>query len=154
MNQFEMLQDGQVLMTLADVPAAADVAPDIVLTWIRKGLQVRYVDITPRNAVPAPERALAVVDARATRVADKPHQSTPRLTDRPEWQVGQKVYIRWGSLTADHQIETQDLRYKPAKVVEIRGGQGVRKTVGIKWEDDKDTSWYAPLNLTNVLVMN
>lgn len=75
---------------------------------------------------------------------------TPALTS-DDVKEGDVVYLNWLQLSNAAQLELGTKRMSKGTVTEFRKGQGIRKTVGVRFDDDPELTWVTPGDLALTL---
>jgi hypothetical protein len=59
-------------------------------------------------------------------------------------KLGERVYLNWSKIAPSAAQHLSQYRLTPGVIEHFRGGQGVRKTVGVRFNADPELTWLAP----------
>lgn len=148
MNRFIASNGSGQIATIQDDPEHHVLVTDTVTLWLQRGLMIHMEHSAP-SAKP-----VTVVPAKRSYhrkpVAVKPsHNPSPVIAG--SWKEGDKVYINWAALPAYTRVHLSQYRTTQGIVAELRSGKGIRKTVGVRFNDDPISEWFAPDELSHSL---
>jgi hypothetical protein len=172
-GKFVIKHEGVDVVSIADVPAGAEYVT-VIIDAIRQGKHVGYAsplveEINIKTPTPAALKALKG-NVHAER-ADKVRKPVKRVAGRrrastkPEgttgtpiakaveavasrWKQGDVVFLAWSSMSASQREAYDDMREAMGTVETFRRGQGIRRTVGVKFDTASDINWFTPDELS------
>jgi hypothetical protein len=173
-GKFVIKHEGVDVVSIADVPAGAEYVT-VIIDAIRQGKHVGYAsplveEINIKTPTPAALKALKG-NVHAER-ADKVRKPVKRVAGRrrastkPEgttgtpiakaveavasrWKQGDVVFLAWSSMSASQREAYDDMREAMGTVEAFRRGQGIRRTVGVKFDTASDINWFTPDELSD-----
>jgi hypothetical protein len=170
-GKFVIKHEGIDVVSIADVPAGAEYVT-VIIDAIRQGKHVGYAsglveEINIKTPTPAALKALKGNSERADKVR-KPVKRVAgrrRASTKPEgttgtpiakaveavasrWKQGDVVFLAWSSMSASQREAYDDMREAMGTVETFRRGQGIRRTVGVKFDTASDINWFTPDELS------
>jgi hypothetical protein len=172
-GKFVIKHEGVDVVSIADVPAGAEYVT-VIIDAIRQGKHVGYAsplveEINIKTPTASALKALKGNSERADKVR-KPVKRASRTLGRrgntkPEgttgtpiakaveavasrWKQGDVVFLAWSSMSASQREAYDDMREAMGTVEAFRRGQGIRRTVGVKFDTASDINWFTPDELS------
>jgi hypothetical protein len=170
-GKFVIKHEGVDVVSIADVPAGAEYVT-VIIDAIRQGKHVGYASplIEEINIKTPTASALKALKGNSER-ADKVRKPVKRVAGRrrastkPEgttgtpiakaveavasrWKQGDVVFLAWSSMSASQREAYDDMREAMGTVETFRRGQGIRRTVGVKFDTASDINWFTPDELS------
>jgi hypothetical protein len=170
-GKFVIKHEGIDVVSIADVPAGAEYVT-VIIDAIRQGKHVGYASplIEEINIKTPTASALKALKGNSER-ADKVRKPVKRVAGRrrastkPEgttgtpiakaveavasrWKQGDVVFLAWSSMSASQREAYDDMREAMGTVETFRRGQGIRRTVGVKFDTASDINWFTPDELS------
>lgn len=114
-----------------------------MLSWVRSGYAVSY---ETDEATWIPSEFTAPKPAPTPKPAPKKRKPN---TPQQHWKAGDTVYLSWSHLSNLGRQTLTTYRLTRGVVEEFRMGQGIHKTVGVRFNGDPELTWLASHELTS-----
>lgn len=142
MSQFVATKDN-ITLSIDDIPTNVSLAV-LITKFARDGYMITYRSGTP--LVVPKKKTITPVKAKAKA---KPKFKSMKA-DPTEWPVGTKVWLAWGALSQAKQQHLSQYRTLHGFVEDTRGGQGIRDTVGVRFNSDPELTWLQPDQVSRI----
>lgn len=145
MNRFVASNGSRQIAMIQDDPEHHTLVDETITFWLQRGLMIHMERIAP-SAKPV----MVVPSKRshhrkpATIVKSSPKKGKSQPVEADAWKEGDKVYIRWSAIPPYTRVHLSQYRTTQGVVAELRSGQGIRKTIGVRFNDDPLSEWFAP----------
>lgn len=123
-----------------------------LMPLVRSGCTLSYESAALAVLVPTKTVELKPTAAQHKREPKTKKTITqPRSKGSPKWERGDTVYLNWPVIASHRRTSLTNVRMSKGFVHEFRGGQGVRTTVGVLFENLPDVLWLSPDDLSPVI---
>ncbi len=147
MNRFIASNGSGQIAMIQDDPEQHTLVDETITFWLQRGLMIHMERIAP-----AAKPVKAAPAKRSHHRKPAAVKSLPVEEDGNNgWKKGDKVYIRWSTIAAYTRVHLSQYRTTQGVVAELRSGQGIRKTVGVRFNGDPLSEWFAPAELSHLL---
>ena len=153
MNKYIATLDGAPVGQINDSVELHTIVMQTITTWLEYGLliQLQKDTMTTIKPVSKPIAFVKPADKRGPYKKAKPEPQPESINRIDDWILTDKVYLKWGALASSEIAHLSQYRNAQGIIGDFRGGSGIQKTIGVRFNADPDLTWLRPGELTRTM---
>ena len=153
MNKYIATLDGAPVGQINDSVELHTIVMQTITTWLEYGLliQLQKDTMTTIKPVSKPIAFVKPADKRGPYKKAKPESQPEPIDHINDWSLSNKVYLKWDALASSEIAHLSQYRNAQGVIDDFRGGSGVQKTIGVRFNADPELTWLRPGELTRTM---